>query len=74
MNRLQKSIAQTLFSLSLELNISFSFNSRTQGIYFTKVLEDGSLSMTSPMYLDDEDLISALDKVVAEAYELGDKI
>lgn len=70
MNRLQKSIAQTLFDLSIELGLCFDFNSQTEGIYITRIYEDGSIKMTSTLYLDDEDLITKLDKIVAELYEL----
>lgn len=69
MTRLQKSIAHTLLDLAFELGHHYSFSVHTQGI---SIFRNSDCVSTDTLYLDspEEELISKLDKVVSQAYEL----
>jgi hypothetical protein len=69
MTRLQKSIAHTLLDLALELGHHYAFSVHTQGIH---LFRDPDCKSTDALYLDapEEELISKLDKIVKQAYEL----
>jgi hypothetical protein len=69
MTRLQKSIAQTLLDLALELGHHYSFSPHVMGV---NIYRTSDCHATDTLYLDapEKDLISKLDKVVQQAYEL----
>jgi hypothetical protein len=69
MTRLQKSIAQTLLDLALELGHHYSFSPHVMGV---NIYRTSDCNATDTLYLDapEKDLISKLDKVVQQAYEL----
>jgi hypothetical protein len=69
MTRLQKSIAHTLLDLALELGHHYSFSIHTMGV---NIYRNSDCKSTDTLYLDapEEELISKLDKIVSQAYEL----
>ena len=69
MNRLQKSVAQTLLDLALELGHHYSFSPHVMGV---QIYRTSDCHGTDTLYLDSpqDELISKLDKVVQQAYEL----
>lgn len=69
MTRLQKSIAHTLLDLAIELGHHYSFSIHTMGV---SIFRDPDCKSTEALYLDapEDELISELDKIVKQAYEL----
>lgn len=69
MTRLQKSIAHTLLDLALELGHHYSFSVHTMGV---SIFRTSDCVSTETLYLDspEDELISKLDKIVSQAYEL----
>jgi hypothetical protein len=69
MTRLQKSIAQTLLDLALELGHHYNFSPHVMGV---QIYRTSDCQGTDTLYLDapENDLIKKLDKVVQQAYEL----
>lgn len=69
MTRLQKSIAQTLLDLALELGHHYSFSPHVMSI---NIYRTSDCVSTDTLYLDspEEKLIKNLDKIVQQAYEL----
>ena len=69
MNRLQKSIAQTLLDLALELGHHYSFSPHVMGV---NIYRTSDCHATDTLYLDapENELIAKLDKVVQQAYDL----
>lgn len=69
MTRLQKSIAQTLLDLALELGHHYQFSPHVMGI---QIYRTSDCHGTETLYLDlpQDKLIAKLDKVVQQAYEL----
>lgn len=69
MTRLQKSIAHTLLDLAMELGHHYSFSIHTMGI---SIFRTSDCVSTDTLYLDypEEELISELNKIVQQAYEL----
>lgn len=69
MTRLQKSIAHTLLDLALDLGHHYSFSPHVMSV---NIYRTSDCLSTDTLYLDypEEELISKLDKIVQQAYEL----
>jgi len=69
MTRFQKAIAQSLLDLALELGHNYQFSPHVMGI---TIYRSSDCESTDTLYLDrdEQELITKLDKVVQQAYEL----